>query len=125
MANPIENQEMRGWCALRKDVVGPDGKSYVDIFCEVYDYAVQLAAEKELWIQRVTFAEAKRIAEGPQNDYGMAAHLLRDLPLTKKAELSSLAHSLHSCGTASKGDWVGLRDLWDQAFREAIKELEK
>lgn len=89
------------------------------------DKIKQLEAGLELWKQRVTFAEARRIAESAEQDYGVAAHMLRDLPLTIKAELSSLAHSIHSCGTASDGDWVGLRDLWDKAWREAICELEQ
>lgn len=73
-------------------------------------------------MQRVTFVNAKRIAEAEIPDYGLAAYTLRDLSLTKKAELADLAHALHS-GTASKGDWEGLRDLWDEVFRHALKEF--
>ena len=78
----------------------------------------QLEAKNELYRQRIVFEQACRFADA-QNDYDMAAYALRDLPLTKEAELADLAQAMQSEG-CSKGDWVGLRDLWDKAYRKAL-----
>jgi len=80
--------------------------------------SIAVAKENELYKQRIVFEQACRFADA-QNDYDMAAYALRDLPLTGRAKLADLAQAMQSEG-CSKGDWVGLRDLWDKAYREAI-----
>ena len=85
---------------------------------DALDDIAQLEAKSKLYQQRITFEQACRFADA-QNDYDMAAYALRDLPLTKEAELADLAQAMQSEG-CSKGDWVGLRDLWDKAYRKAL-----
>ncbi len=82
------------------------------------DEAELLESKIVLLKDRVIFDQAQRAADG-QNDYGLAAYILRDLKTTKDADLFDLCHSLHQ-ETASAGDWRGLRDLWEKAWREAL-----
>lgn len=81
---------------------------------------VQLEAKIILLKDRVIFEQAWRIADC-QNDYGLAAYALRDLKLTKDADLASLCQALHQ-ETASEGDWKGLRDLWEKAYLDALSK---
>jgi len=117
------SEQLLEWAlqARSDDRISPHALEEIRDFVSKLAQLEQLEAKNELWKQRVTFAEAKRIAERAEPDYSLAAYMLRDLPLTIEADLSSLAHSMHA-ETASDGDWVGLRDLWDKAFREALKK---
>ena len=62
-----------------------------------------------------TFASAERQTLGDGRDYSLAAYILRDMPITKKAELDDLCHEM-SKGNASRGDWGGLKWHWLNAL---------
>ena len=64
------------------------------------------------------FASAERQTLGDGRDYSLAAYILRDMPVTKKAELDDLCHEM-SKGNASKGDWDGLKWHWLNALLTA------
>jgi hypothetical protein len=72
-----------------------------------------------LWRQWADYRDAQAIAIY-QNDPALAAHALRDLPLTDEADLADLCQALHQGGTVSKGDWRGLSELWEKAWRLAM-----
>ena len=75
-----------------------------------------LITEVELLRQRIVFEQACRVADA-QHDYSLAAYMLRDLPITKRAELDGLCNAMHQ-ETASRGDWDCLRRFWDEAYRK-------
>ena len=94
------------------------GDALLDCIVEANITIAQLEAKNALYQQRITFEQACRFADA-QYDYDMAAYALRDLPLTQEAELRDLAQSMQSKG-CSRGDWDGLRQWWDEAYRKAI-----
>ena len=104
-----------------------------DFYDAVWDYAEQLEAENErlksqlsLYIQRVSFEVACRLADKGE-DYSMPVYMLRDLPLTKDANLLDLAWALAmpDSGYCSKGDWEGFYEVWDDAWRKAYNALKE
>ena len=69
---------------------------------------------EEALVSMRAFATAEREALGGR-DYSLSAYILRDLPVTKAAELSDLCYAM-SEGNASRGDWDRLKLYWLSAL---------
>ena len=89
----------------------------------VCDTLAEARRENERLQERIIFEQACRVADA-HHDYNLAAYMLLRLRLTKEAELDDLACAIHE-ETASKSDWEGLRDYWDQAYRDALQSAEE
>ena len=85
----------------------------------------RLERQLSLYIQRVTFVEAKRLtATDDSRSYDDAFYMMRDLPLTAETNMDEWCWAVCRQLSSTKGDWEAFSRMWDDNWRDAYNAIQ-